>query len=76
MLEDEGFLLFDDYLWAELGEDPLLRPRPAIDAFLSLVEGKYELLFAHEQVAFANALSERGNASRKSGYWPTISATP
>jgi hypothetical protein len=51
MLEDEGFLLFDDYLWAELGEDPLLRPRPAIDAFLSLVEGKYELLFAHEQVA-------------------------
>jgi len=51
LLENGGFLVFDDYLWAELGDDPLLRPRPAIDAFLAFVEGKYELLFAHEQVA-------------------------
>jgi hypothetical protein len=51
LLERGGFLIFDDYLWAELGDDPLLRPRPAIDAFLAFVEGKYELLFAHEQVA-------------------------
>jgi hypothetical protein len=51
LLENDGFLVFDDYLWAELGDDPLLRPRPAIDAFLAFVEGKYELLFAHEQVA-------------------------
>ena len=42
LLGDGGFLVFDDYLWAELGEDALLRPRPAIDAFLALVEGKYE----------------------------------
>jgi SAM-dependent methyltransferase len=51
LLKNGGFLIFDDYLWAELGDDPLLRPRPAIDAFLAFVEGKYELLFAHEQVA-------------------------
>ena len=51
LLENEGYLVFDDYLWAELGDDPLLRPRHAIDAFLAFVEGKYELLFAHEQVA-------------------------
>lgn len=51
LLENGGFLVFDDYLWAELGDDPFLRPRPAIDAFLAFVEGKYELLFAHEQVA-------------------------
>ena len=51
LLTNGGFLVFDDYLWAELGDDPLLRPRPAIDAFLAFVEGKYELQFAHEQVA-------------------------
>ena len=56
LLDDGGFLVFDDYLWAELGEDALLRPRPAIDAFLALVEGKYDLVFAHEQVAVRKRL--------------------
>jgi predicted O-methyltransferase YrrM len=56
LLDDGGFLVFDDYLWAELGEDALLRPRPAIDAFLALVEGKYDVVFAHEQVAVRKRL--------------------
>ncbi|OFW71251.1 MAG: hypothetical protein A2Y55_11475 [Actinobacteria bacterium RBG_16_68_12] len=36
--------------WAELGEDPLLRPGPAVDAFLTVIGGKYELLFAGYQL--------------------------
>ena len=35
LLAPGGFLVFDDYSWAELGDSPLLRPRPAIDAFLN-----------------------------------------
>jgi len=46
LLTPRGFLVFDDYEWAALGEDPLLRPGPAIDAFLTLVEGNYDLVFA------------------------------
>lgn len=46
LLTPRGFLVFDDYEWAALGEDPLLRPGPAIDAFLTLVEGSYDLVFA------------------------------
>ena len=51
LLETGGFLVFDDYLWAELGDDPLLRPGPAVDAFLSLVKGKHEPVFASDQLA-------------------------
>jgi hypothetical protein len=43
-------LVFDDYVWGELGEDALLRPGVAIDAFLTLVDAKHELLFADDQV--------------------------
>jgi hypothetical protein len=51
VLAPRGVLLFDDYDWATLGDDALLRPGPAIDAFLTLIAGKYELVFAHRQVA-------------------------
>jgi len=50
LLAPEGTIVFDDYRWAELGEDPLLRPGPAVDAFLTVIEGKYELLFAGYQL--------------------------
>jgi hypothetical protein len=46
-----GTLVFDDYEWTAVGTDPLLRPGPAIDAVLGLVEGKYELLFKGAQLA-------------------------
>lgn len=51
MLAAGGFLVFDDYVWAELGRDPLLRPGPAIDAFLKLVDGKHVRVLEGEQVA-------------------------
>jgi len=44
-------LVFDDYPWAKLGDDPLLRPGPAVDAFLTLIEDRYELLFTDYQIA-------------------------
>jgi len=46
-----GVVIFDDYIWTKLGEDPLLRPGPAIDSFLSLVEDHSELVFREGQVA-------------------------
>jgi hypothetical protein len=55
LLEPGGTLVFDDYGWAELGEDKLLRPGPAVDAFLDLVDGKYELRFHEYQVAIRKA---------------------
>jgi hypothetical protein len=51
LLNVGGFLLFDDYRWSNLGDDPLLRPGPAIDVFLALVDGRYELVFRGWQLA-------------------------
>ena len=51
VLAQGGTLVFDDYDWAALGDDTLLRPGPAIDAFLSLVVGKFEPIFADRQIA-------------------------
>ncbi|HEU5490049.1 MAG TPA: class I SAM-dependent methyltransferase [Gaiellaceae bacterium] len=51
LLAPGGAIVFDDYRWNYLGDDPLLRPGKAIDAFRAVIEGKYELLFADEQVA-------------------------
>ena len=57
ILRPGGVLLFDDYEWAQLGTHPLLRPGPAIDAFLGLIVGHYELLFADYQLAIRKAHS-------------------
>jgi Methyltransferase domain len=46
-----GFVVFDDYRWSMLGDDPLLRPGPAIDAFLGLVGASCEVLLKERQVA-------------------------
>jgi predicted O-methyltransferase YrrM len=51
LLATGGFLVFDDYNWAVLGEDRLLRPGAAVDSFLVLVEGKYELVSSGSQLA-------------------------
>jgi hypothetical protein len=51
LLRSGGTLVFDDYGWTELGDDALLGPRAAIDAFLALVHGKYETRFHEYQVA-------------------------
>jgi SAM-dependent methyltransferase len=51
LLEDGGILVFDDYTWHGFGDERLLRPGPAIDAFLALVTGKHEELHRGEQLA-------------------------
>jgi len=51
LLARDGTIVFDDYRWAYLGDDPLLRPGKAIDAFCELVEGKFDVVFRNDQVA-------------------------
>ena len=51
VLDWNGTLIFDDYAWAQLGTGPLLRPGPAIDAFLGVIEGSYETVFSEYQLA-------------------------
>lgn len=65
LLKDEGIMLFDDYLWElpeyintvyDLSKVPgelhqLFKPRQAIDAFLEIFKGQYELLFSDYQLA-------------------------
>ncbi len=46
-----GTMVFDDYAWNDLGDDPILRPGPAIDAVLRILEGKYDLLDKGAQLA-------------------------
>jgi predicted O-methyltransferase YrrM len=53
LLSVGGILIFDDYDWASRGEDPLLRPAPAIDAFLDLVERHSEILVKHPRQVIA-----------------------
>jgi predicted O-methyltransferase YrrM len=50
LLKPGGVLLWDDYLWkAENTADPLRSPRPAIDAFLALHAGDYDVLLCDWQ---------------------------
>lgn len=51
LLEVGGVIVFDDYGWALLGDDPLSRPGPAIDAFVSLVSVHGEVVYHDRQVA-------------------------
>lgn len=51
LLAPSGVIVFDDYRWTYLGDDPLLRPGKAIDAFCAVVERKHEVLFADDQIA-------------------------
>ncbi|MGH9540037.1 MAG: class I SAM-dependent methyltransferase [Terriglobales bacterium] len=45
-----GIIIFDDYLWAP-GTPPADRPQMAIDFFLELFQGRYQLLWKQYQVA-------------------------
>jgi predicted O-methyltransferase YrrM len=51
LVEVGGVVVFDDYGWALLGDDPLLRPGPAIDAFVNLVADHGQVVFRNRQVA-------------------------
>lgn len=51
LLKPGGVLIWDDYLWkAEDNTDPLRNPRPAIDAFLAIYKGDYDVLLSDWQV--------------------------
>jgi predicted O-methyltransferase YrrM len=50
LLKRGGVMIFDDYLW-NLHLDPWMIPKPAIDAFLAIYQGQYELLEQGYQVA-------------------------
>jgi predicted O-methyltransferase YrrM len=57
LLAPGGVIIFDDYEWAKLGTDPLLRPGAAIDAFLSVIERHGEVLFRQRQIAVQKGLN-------------------
>ena len=50
LLKDGGIAIFDDYGPLRSGEDPLLYPTPAIDAFLGLVAGRHEVVDDRRQL--------------------------
>lgn len=49
MLKSGGFLILDDYLW-ELSLPRIDRPKMAIDLFLQVLRGQYQLLHKEYQV--------------------------
>lgn len=49
-LKSGGILIFDDYEWPGDNKVPYLPPKPAIDSFLHLFDGKYKLLEKNWQV--------------------------
>lgn len=49
LLRNDGILILDDYTWTFF-QDPLWTPRPAIDAFLGVFHGHYDLLERGAQI--------------------------
>lgn len=49
ILNQNGILIFDDYLWTGLEKHPFT-PKPAIDAFMDCFSGSYKLLSLGYQV--------------------------
>lgn len=45
-----GFMIFDDYLWEHQVLDRTLTPKDAVDGFLSVIHGRYELVHIGYQV--------------------------
>lgn len=45
-----GIMIFDDYLWPGVSVEPMHKPRPAIDAFLSIFHESYDLIAKGYQV--------------------------
>jgi predicted O-methyltransferase YrrM len=58
LLKNGGILILDDYEWYEHA-DPLKEPQLAIDAFLKVFEGRYELLHKAYQVILRKTVAGR-----------------
>lgn len=54
LLKPGGILILDDYEWHDAG-DTLLEPRIAVDAFLDVFAGKYDLLHREYQIIVRKA---------------------
>ena len=50
LLKANGLLIIDDYEWICFPDEPLKTPKPAIDAFLWVFQGRYKLLHRQYQV--------------------------
>jgi predicted O-methyltransferase YrrM len=57
LLKYGGILIFDDYEWAG-GEREIDNPKPAIDAFLAIYQGRYILLHKGYQVIVRKIVHE------------------
>lgn len=51
LLASGGIMIFDDYQWHPSGFKDYQTPKPAIDAFLSCFEGRYNPIWSGYQVA-------------------------
>jgi len=51
LLKAGGIMIFDDYEWNAYPDQPELNPKLAVDNFLEVMKGKYELLHKQYQVA-------------------------
>lgn len=49
LLTQDGYMIIDDYGWGQ-DRHPLKTPKPAVDAFLALFEGEYEIVHKEYQV--------------------------
>lgn len=50
LLKKGGVMIFDDYMWDEVGMKDLDTPQPAIDAFLAINRRKLDVLYKGMQV--------------------------
>lgn len=51
LLKSGGMMIFDDYEWVGYPNQPELNPKLAIDSFLAVMAGQYEILTKGYQVA-------------------------
>jgi len=59
LLKPGGIMVLDDYTWEFFG-NPLRHPRLGIDAFMSVYEGQFEVLYKDQQVILRKSLVKEG----------------
>lgn len=72
LLKNNGIMILDDYRWECFPEDPARNPPIAIDAFLSVFRGWYDLLHKDYQVM----IRKRSARARPTGHSVSTSANP
>jgi len=59
LLKTSGIMILDDYTW-EFFNEPLRHPKMAVDAFLSIFEGQYEVILKNQQVILRKTGKKEG----------------